>query len=128
MRGSREVVTLYRALDLMVYSSRPKAVVPVLRHAIAMLAEQNAVEPPRLRRALSHSAMPPRVNGTNFVHSANAPAGDWEPLRLKLHTIVSGSGAAERAAIAAELGISPTTLRGIVSTSTPGAAVIARAA
>jgi hypothetical protein len=127
MRGNRELVSLYHAFDLLIYSSRPKAVVPVLRHAIAMLAEQNAVETPRLRRALSTTPLH-RNDATAHPDRQENSGSNWEQLRPRLHSIVAGSGAAERAAVAAQLGISPSTLRGIVSTTVPGAGVIARTA
>jgi hypothetical protein len=122
MRGTRsELSNLLSAFDLLLVSSRPRLAVPVLRRAIAELAD--TVEAPRLRRALAT----PRYNGAAH-HKSDGAATDWETLRPRLHAIVAGSDPAERAQIAAQLGVSPTTLRNLTSTTPPGKAVAARAA
>jgi hypothetical protein len=108
-----ELTSLVQCLDLLIAASRPARARSALRNAIIQLA--GSAETPRLRRALE---TPPR--------RPNGAAIDWERLKPRLHAIVASSGPAERAAIAAELGISPSTLRNCISTTRPGAAVAAR--
>jgi hypothetical protein len=121
MRGAKaELSQLVHALDLMIEASRPQIASRAVRHAIAMLADQNAAEAPRLRHALA-----PRPNGA-LPHMPNGVVPDWEPLRQRLHATYRDCNAAQRGAIAGELQISPSSLRNYISTVTPGAGVIAR--
>jgi hypothetical protein len=123
MRGAKaELSQLVHALDLMIEASRPQIASRAVRHAIAMLADQNTVEV--LRPA-------PRPNGALHRVAGGKPNGaapdDWEPLRQTLHAIYRDCNVAQRSAIAGELEIAPSSLRNFVSASgTPGAAVIAR--
>jgi hypothetical protein len=62
------------------------------------------------------------------TNGAAAPAPTWDALRPRLRAIVIGTAIEEREAIAAELGVSPATLRNIIYNGTPGKAAFERIA
>jgi hypothetical protein len=115
----RELRRLHQALDLLLPTVPPGVAVEALRLAIGALASGHVTGAPR---AL------PRPNGALHNRPGTTPAGDWEPVRARLHAAVASSDPAVREEIARRLMISPSTLRGICSTTIPGRDVRARAA
>jgi hypothetical protein len=118
MRDAR-LAPHFNALTLLVETARPKRALQALRSAIAILvADQPNVRPE------PHRPLAPRRNG----HVDSAPASEWAPLRRRLHAVVAASNPEQREQIARAIGVRPTTLRGLCSTTQPGVAVIARTA
>jgi hypothetical protein len=116
-----------------------------LRKAFGVLirAAPSATAAAAYRAALSVLITPPlqlteNRNRPDLVEQPHSPPGNgapatdaaanWEVLRPRLHAIVAAADTTGRYEISHALGISSTTLRGIISTSTPGAATIGRVA
>jgi hypothetical protein len=125
-----DLAPLQRAFGLLVKQARPALAARALRAGLAVLVSD--VSRRRVSRPISSPVASPRAHAAstrvNGAASKAVPTSDWENLRSRLHAIIAHCDPTERRAIAAELGVAPTTLRNLCSTTPPGKAVAARAA